>query len=63
MKPDHFKEANPKLCQYCKYSYTSYHHCSACSENDEYSCKKHDFLIGSEGAAGMHVCDDFEEEV
>jgi hypothetical protein len=64
MKPDHFREADPKLCQYCKHIYRSYHHCDSCSDCDEYSCKKHDdFLIGSEGAAGMHICDDFEENL
>lgn len=61
MKPTHFRKSDPKVCQTCEYIYLSYHHCNACSDSDEYSCMKHDFIIGSIVDIEVHICDDYLE--
>lgn len=57
MKPAHFREVH--FCCECTHCKLTYHHCSACRDNDEYTCTKHDFLV-SEYEQNSCVCDDFE---
>jgi len=60
-KPDHFREVEYSCCGSCAHRKLTYHHCSACGENDEYTCTKHDFLV-SEYERAWYVCNDYEEE-
>jgi hypothetical protein len=62
MKPEHFRDS--ACCLSCKHCKCTFHHCNACSADDEYSCTKHDFVItecGSDGAS-QFVCNDIEIE-
>jgi hypothetical protein len=59
MKPSHFREV--KRCYDCRHCHLSYHHCSCCSEHDEYACKLHGFVM-DESETLSHVCDDFITE-
>lgn len=58
-KPSHFREVG--TCGSCKNCKCTYHHCSACSDDDEYTCKKHDFEL-TEYLNGDWICDDYEED-
>ena len=58
-KPDHFKYGD--VCNDCKHCERTYHHCSACYENDEYTCHKHDFIMIRDEAERC-TCNDFTGE-
>jgi hypothetical protein len=57
LRPDHYKYVD--VCKSCKHCERTYHHCSACYENDEYTCHKHDDFIMTSDEAENCICDDF----
>jgi hypothetical protein len=58
-KPEHWVSVEPDFCEDCKHNKRTYHHCSACCDNDEYTCLKHDFVM-DDNENSSHVCRDFD---
>ncbi len=60
-KPSHFREVSFQVCGSCKHRKLTYHHCSCCSADDEYTCTRYAFVLSDYDMSDC-VCNDYEED-
>lgn len=46
-KPLYFRDVEYDVCGRCHHCKLTHHHCSACSDDDEYTCTRHDFILSA----------------